>query len=93
MEEPEFAYYSTFNISNASICLKKHDNKLENLTENQKKLLFKATKNNVEAQGVGIQTLKVFDKYLITPLGDKIKIKEKQKRQDICLKTSKKHGL
>ncbi len=92
MQEAEFAYYNGFNISNSSICVEKHDNKLENLTENQKLLFSNAKEGSVKVSGLGIQHLKIFEKYIVTPLGDKIKA-DFAPRQSISLKTSKKYGL
>lgn len=92
MQEPEFAYYNGFDISNSSICVEKHDNKFENLTDNQKLLFVNAKEGSVKAEKLGIQGLKIFEKYIITPLGEKIKADFKP-REDIALKTSKKHGL
>nr|WP_250324940.1 type II CRISPR RNA-guided endonuclease Cas9 [Campylobacter lari] len=88
MQEPEFAYYNSFDIDRSRIEIKKHDNKFENLTSNQKLLFTNKDKKN----RTGIQNLKVFEKYIITPLGDKIKA-DFQPRENISLKTSKKHGL
>lgn len=87
MQEAEFAYYNSFDIDSSRINIKKHDNKFENLTDNQK-LLF----TNQEKNRTGIQNLKIFEKYIVTPLGDKIKA-DFQPRQNISLKTSKKYGL
>lgn len=92
MQEPEFAYYNGFGISTSSICVEKHDNKFENLTDNQKLLFVNAKEGSVKAEKLGIQGLKIFEKYIITPLGEKIKADFKP-REDIALKTSKKHGL
>ncbi|EAI8629708.1 type II CRISPR RNA-guided endonuclease Cas9 [Campylobacter lari] len=88
MQEAEFAYYNSFDIDRSRIEIKKHDNKFENLTSNQKLLFTNKDKKN----RTGIQNLKVFEKYIITPLGDKIKA-DFQPRENISLKTSKKHGL
>ncbi|WP_337205312.1 type II CRISPR RNA-guided endonuclease Cas9 [Campylobacter molothri] len=92
MQEPEFAYFKSFGISTVSICIEKHDNKIENLTLNQKLLFTNAKEENVQAKSLGIQNLKTFEKYIITPLGEKIKAKI-EPRQNISLKTSKKYGL
>lgn len=92
MQEPEFAYYNDFGISTSSICVEKHDNKFENLTSNQKLLFSNAKEGSVKVESLGIQNLKIFEKYIITPLGDKIKA-DFQPRENISLKTSKKNGL
>ena len=92
MQELEFAYFKSFGISTVSICIEKHDNKIENLTLNQKLLFTNAKEENVQAKSLGIQNLKTFEKYIITPLGEKIKAKI-EPRQNISLKTSKKYGL
>lgn len=88
MQEAEFAYYNSFDIDRSRIEIKKHDNKFENLTSNQKLLFTNKDKKN----RTGIQNLKIFEKYIVTPLGDKIKA-DFQPRENISLKTSKKHGL
>ena len=90
MQEPEFAYYNGFDISNASISLEKHDNKFENLTENQKLLFPKAKEGNVEVRGIGIQGLKVFKKYMVTPL---VEIQEARTEARQNIQPRKKHGL
>lgn len=92
MQEAEFAYYNGFGISTSSICVEKHDNKFENLTPNQKLLFSNAKEGSVKVENLGIQNLKVFEKYIITPLGDKIKA-DFQPRENISLKSSKKNGL
>ena len=91
MEKPELAYFVSLNTSSASIALVKHDNKFETLTSNQAKLFSNAKENNVIAEGLGIQNLKVFKKYKVSPLGE-IKEAKYEPRQSIALKTSpKKH--
>lgn len=91
MEKPELAYFVSLNTSSASIALVKHDNKFETLTSNQAKLFSNAKENNVIAEGLGIQNLKVFKKYKVSPLGE-IKEAKYEPRQPIALKTSpKKH--
>ena len=91
MEKPELAYFVSLNTSSASIALVKHDNKFETLTSNQAKLFSNAKENNVIAEGLGIQNLKVFKKYKVSPLGE-IKEAKYEPRQPIVLKTSpKKH--
>lgn len=91
MEKPELAYFVSLNTSSASIALVKHDNKFETLTSNQAKLFSNAKENNVIVEGLGIQNLKVFKKYKVSPLGE-IKEAKYEPRQPIALKTSpKKH--
>lgn len=91
MKEPEFAYYVSFGVATASITLAKHDNKSENLTENQSKLFSNTTDKNVRADNLGIQNFKIFEKYKVSPLGD-IKPAPYEPRQPISLKTTpKKH--
>ena len=92
MQEPEFAYYNSFNVSTASICVEKHDNKIENLSENQKLLFSNAKEGSVRIESLGIQGLKVFEKYIISPLGEKMKANF-EPRANIALKTSKKYVL
>lgn len=91
MEKPELAYFVSLNTSSASIALVKHDNKFETLTSNQVKLFSNAKEHNVIAESLGIQNLKVFKKYKVSPLGE-IKEAKYEPRQPIALKTSpKKH--
>lgn len=82
MEEAEFVYYIKFNNTNAQIDLKSHNNKFENLTPNQNKLFTAAKPGEVSAKSVGIQNLEVFEKYIVSPLGE-IKDYIYQPRQDI----------
>ncbi len=91
MEKPELAYFVSLNTSSASIALVKHDNKFETLTSNQAKLFSNAKEHNVIVESLGIQNLKVFKKYKVSPLGE-IKEAKYEPRQPIALKTSpKKH--
>lgn len=73
MREAEFVYYVSFNVSSVSIRIAKHDNQSENLSDNQKQLFTKLEKDKVETEGIGIQNLEVFEKYIVSPLGEKFK--------------------
>lgn len=75
MEKPELGYYIGFDSANAQINIAKHDNK-DNLTPNQQKLFGKS---------IGIQNLKTFKKYIVSPLG-KHKEAESKPRENIAIK-------
>lgn len=81
MERAEFVYYKQFSSSTASLVLAKHDNKFENLSKNQLKLFKNATEKEVVAKSIGIQNLKVFEKYIVSALGEitKAEFKEREK--------------
>ncbi|HDZ5105943.1 TPA: type II CRISPR RNA-guided endonuclease Cas9 [Campylobacter jejuni] len=80
MQEPELVYFKSFKSSTAGLVVSKHDNKFENLNENQKKLFKSANQKKVVAEGIGIQNLKVFEKYIVSALGEitKTEIKERE---------------
>ncbi|HDZ4932777.1 TPA: type II CRISPR RNA-guided endonuclease Cas9 [Campylobacter jejuni] len=80
MQEPELVYFKSFKSSTAGLVVSKHDNKFENLNENQKKLFKSANEKKVVAEGIGIQNLKVFEKYIVSALGEitKAEIKERE---------------
>ncbi|HDZ5107103.1 TPA: type II CRISPR RNA-guided endonuclease Cas9 [Campylobacter jejuni] len=80
MQEPELVYFKSFKSSTAGLVVSKHDNKFENLNENQKKLFKSANEKKVVAEGIGIQNLKVFEKYIVSALGEitKTEIKERE---------------
>ncbi|WP_291953130.1 type II CRISPR RNA-guided endonuclease Cas9, partial [Campylobacter sp.] len=92
MSKAEFAYFVSFSVSTSTIELRKHDNKFENLTPNQKLLFTTAKEEDVSIKSLGIQNLKIFEKYIVSPLGEKTKAKF-EPRQNISLKTSKKYGI
>ena len=92
MKEPKFCYYKNFNVSNASICIAKHDNKFENRDEDEKILYSKATYKKVEARGIGIQNLKILEKWQVSPLGEKREF-EFEPRKNISLKTTKRKNV
>ncbi|HDZ5097593.1 TPA: type II CRISPR RNA-guided endonuclease Cas9 [Campylobacter jejuni] len=80
MQEPELVYFKAFKSSTAGLIVSKHDNKFKNLNENQKKLFKSANEKKVVAEGIGIQNLKVFEKYIVSALGEitKAEIKERE---------------
>ena len=92
MKEPKFCYYKNFNVSNASICIAKHDNKFENRDEDEKILYSTATYKEVEASGIGIQNLKILEKWQVSPLGEKREF-EFEPRKNISLKTTKRKNV
>lgn len=89
MEKPEFAYFVYFGVSTASIALQTHDNNIKTLTPNQQKLFTSPTQEKVTAESLGIQRLKVFEKYKVSPLGE-LKPSKYEPRQPIALKTTPK---
>ena len=92
MQEAEFGYFVSLGTATASIAIIKHDNKFENLTPNQAKLFSNATQKEVVAKSLGIQNLKVFEKYKVSPLGE-LKPAKYEPREPIALKTTpKKHS-
>lgn len=68
MSEPVLCYFSGFNIHSVSIAIKKHDRKYENLSDNEKALFGIPEKDYKD--GLGIKTLKVFKKMIVSPLGE-----------------------
>lgn len=93
MQEAELCYFVSFNTSTASICVTKHNNKFEDLSENEKLLYSNATPEEVVGKGIGIQNLKVFEKYQISSLGEYQKA-DFEPRKNISLKTMKrKNGI
>ncbi len=52
-----------------SIQVEKHNNKFEGLSENEKILYSNATQKEV-GKSIGIQILKLFEKYQVSPLGE-----------------------
>ena len=69
MEKPELCYYKSLHSGVASICVEKHNNKIESLSKNEKKLYTKAIAGEVEAH-IGIKTLKIFEKWQVNCLGE-----------------------
>ena len=92
MEKPELCYFKRFKTSGVSIEVLKHDNRADNITENQEKL-FKLKLNDgkqvLDESLIAIQNLKIFEKYQVSPLGEYQKA-EFQPRKNISLKTTKK---
>ncbi|WP_416860463.1 type II CRISPR RNA-guided endonuclease Cas9 [Helicobacter ganmani] len=89
MEKAELCYFVSFDTSTASIQVEKHNNKFEGLSENEKILYSNATQKEVVGKSIGIQNLKTFEKYQVSPLGEVQKV-EFEPRQDIALKSSPK---
>ncbi|WP_394989687.1 hypothetical protein, partial [uncultured Helicobacter sp.] len=71
------------------IALQTHDNNIKTLTPNQQKLFTSPTQEKVTAESLGIQRLKVFEKYKVSPLGE-LKPSKYEPRQPIALKTTPK---
>ncbi|WP_334085404.1 hypothetical protein, partial [Helicobacter typhlonius] len=69
--------------------VEKHNNKFEGLSENEKILYSNATQKEVVGKSIGIQNLKTFEKYQVSPLGEMQKA-EFEPCQDIALKSSPK---
>lgn len=89
MERAELCYFVSFGVSTASIQVEKHNNKFEGLSENEKILYSNATQKEVAGKSIGIQNLKTFEKYQVSPLGEAHKA-EFESRQEIKLKSSPK---
>ncbi|MCX2716836.1 type II CRISPR RNA-guided endonuclease Cas9 [Helicobacter sp. MIT 21-1697] len=89
MEKAELCYFVSFGSANAQINVEKHNNKFEGLSENEKLLYSNATPKEVVGKSIGIQNLKTFEKYQVSPLGE-VEIAPKQERQSIALKSSPK---
>ncbi len=89
MEKAELCYFVSFGVSTASIQVEKHNNKFEGLSENEKILYSNATQKEVAGKSIGIQNLKIFEKWQVSPLGEKQKA-EFETRQEIKLKSSPK---
>lgn len=89
MEKAELCYFVGFGVSTASIQVEKHNNKFEGLSENEKILYSNATQKEVVGKSIGIQNLKTFEKYQVSPLGEMQKA-EFEPCQDIALKSSPK---
>lgn len=84
MVEPELCYFVSFGVSTASIQVAKHDNNFSTLTENQKLLFSNATKEEVVGKSIGIQNLKVFEKWQVSVLGE-VKRTQSYPRENISL--------
>lgn len=89
MSKAELCYFVNFVTSNAQINVEKHDNHFTTLTNNQKLLFTNATPQEVRGLSIGIQNLKVFEKWQVSPLGEVKKAKFK-KRENISLKSTPK---
>lgn len=89
MEKAELCYFTKFTSSSATINVEKHDNHFYTLTQNQKLLFATATPKEVIGQSIGIQNLKIFEKYQVSPLGE-VKKAEFKERENISLKSSPK---
>lgn len=89
MQEPELCYFVSFDSSNAQIDVRSHNNHFSVLNENQKLLFKSATQAEVIGESIGIQNLKVFEKWHVSPLGE-VRKAEFSPRGEAKLKTSKK---
>lgn len=89
MEKAELCYFVSFGSANAQINVEKHNNKFEGLSENEKILYSNATQKEVAGKSIGIQNLKTFEKYQVSPLGE-VQKAEFESRQEIKLKSSPK---
>lgn len=89
MKKAELCYFVSFGSANAQINVEKHNNKFEGLSENEKILYSNATQKEVAGKSIGIQNLKTFEKYQVSPLGEVQKV-EFESRQEIKLKSSPK---
>lgn len=89
MQEAEFGYFVSLGTATASIAIMKHDNKFENLTPSQVKLFSSAKEGRVVVESLGIQNLKVLEKYKVSPLGE-LKPAKYEPREPIALKTTPK---
>lgn len=89
MSKAELCYFAGFGIATASISVEKHDNHFTTLTDNQKLLFTNATPEEVAGKSIGIQNLKVFEKWQVSPLGE-VKKAEFKKRENISLKSTPK---
>lgn len=91
MSKAELCYFMGFGIATASISVEKHDNHFATLTDNQRLLFNIATPKEVAGKSIGIQSLKIFEKWQVSPLGEVSKAEFKE-REPIALKsTHKKH--
>lgn len=93
MSKAELCYFVNFVTSNAQINVEKHDNHFTTLTDNQKLLFTNATPQEVKGLSIGIQNLKVFEKWQVSPLGKrdfKANGDKPEIRQEIRLKSSPK---
>lgn len=90
MEKAEWCYFVSFDSTNAQINVEKHNNKFEDLSENEKLLYSNATTKEVAGKSIGIQNLKIFEKHQVSPLGEIQKV-ESMPRQAISLKSSPKN--
>ncbi|WP_334087099.1 type II CRISPR RNA-guided endonuclease Cas9 [Helicobacter typhlonius] len=89
MERAELCYFVSFGSTNAQINVEKHNNKFEGLSENEKILYSNATQKEVAGKSIGIQNLKTFEKYQVSPLGE-VQKAEFEPHQEIKLKSSPK---
>ncbi len=89
MKKAELCYFVSFGSANAQINVEKHNNKFEGLSENEKILYSNATQKEVAGKSIGIQNLKTFEKYQVSPLGE-VQKAEFESRQEIKLKSSPK---
>lgn len=89
MEKAELCYFVSFDSANAQINVEKHNSKFEGLSENEKILYSNAMQKEVAGKSIGIKSLKTFEKYQVSPLGE-VQKAEFESRQEIKLKSSPK---
>ena len=86
MSKAELCYFSGFDTSGGQIKVEKHDNLFTNLSYDEALLFNEAQKQ----QGrTGIQNLKVFEKWQVSPLGE-VSPAEYKEREPISLKSTPK---
>ena len=88
MKDAELCYFSGFDTSGGQIKVEKHNNLFTNLSYDEA-LLF----NEVEKQQgrIGIQNLKIFEKWQVSPLGE-VSPAEFKERESISLKSTLKRA-
>lgn len=89
MEKAELCYFMKFGVSSATMSVEKHDNHFASMSQNQKLLFSTATNEKVTGLSVGIQNLKIFEKWQVSPLGE-VEKAEFRERENIALKSSPK---
>ena len=89
MKDAELCYFVSFDTAGGQIKVEKHDNHFASLTENQKLLFNIATQQEVTGKSIGIQNLKIFKKWQVSPLGE-VKKAEYKERESISLKSTPK---
>ena len=89
MSKAELCYFVSFDTAGGQIKVEKHDNHFTTLTDNQRLLFNIATPKEVAGKSIGIQNLKIFEKWQVSPLGEVSKA-EFREREPITLKSTPK---